>query len=459
MITDQEKTEKVIVGSLLFNAVEHQNVFSILKSEHFGTPLLKSIYSCLERLNSLNKAIDSITVAHELKSIGQLENVGGIAGLYELSQNQLFSNLETHCYLVLEDYLKRRVLTYALTLQNRVNDLGADIFDTIAQAETEISDIVKNVITKPIHTLEQVKDEVIEEMHQVLITGKSSGLQTSIDDLNKHTQGWQKQNLIIIAGRPGMGKTAAALDFALTPALAGHSVAFFSLEMSKEELTGRALSILTYINVQNIIQKNLNLDQVNYIQSQAVKYNKVPFYIDDSPSLSIFTLRNKARKLKREIGLELIVIDYLQLMTVKSNSKSGNREQEISEISRGLKALAKELDIPIIALAQLSRAVELRPDKKPLQSDLRESGAIEQDADLIIFPFRPEYYGHEVYQFGNEQLRTEQLLIWIIAKFRNGATGEIKSRFIGDNTMVVNYDTKPIPMENNTEFLKQDEPF
>lgn len=442
-MTDLEKTEQAIVGSLLFNAVEHQNVFTTLKSEHFGTQVLKTIYSCLERLNSLNKAIDTITVAHELKLIGQLENIGGIYELSKLTEFQIFNNLETHCYIVLEAYLKRRVLTYALTLQNRANDLGADIFETIAQAETEIGDIVKNVVTKPINTLEEVKDVVITEMHEVLKTGKKSGILTSIEDLNNHTQGWQKQNLIILAGRPGMGKTAAALDFALTPALSGHSVAFFSLEMSKEELTGRAISIITSINVQKIVQKNLTMDEVMYAEKESIQFNKVPLYIDDSPSLSIFTLRNKARKLKREIGLELIVIDYLQLMTVKSNSKSGNREQEISEISRGLKALAKELDIPIIALAQLSRAVELRPDKKPLLSDLRESGAIEQDADMIIFPFRPEYYGQDVYQFGNEQLRTEQLLIWIIGKFRNGATGEIKSRFIGDNTKVVNYSGTP----------------
>jgi replicative DNA helicase len=445
MIQSQlHKTEEAIIGSIIYSWAEHQNVFSLLRYFHFDSPTHKTIYNALERLNSSNRPIDTITLSNELKLMGSLEQIGGAYELTRISQNNLFSNLESHCYIVLEAYLRTSVQQYANKLLSQSKDIGSDIFDIISQAEKEISDIVKNVVTKPIDTLEDVKNEVVKEMYEVVRSGKKSGILTSIIDLNEHTQGWQKQNLIILAGRPGMGKTAAALDFVLTPSLLGHKVAFFSLEMSKEELTGRALSVITSVNVQNIINKSVTLDQVMYIEKEAVKFNKVPFYIDDSPSLSVFSLRNKARKLKREQGLDLIVIDYLQLMTVKSNSKSGNREQEISEISRGLKALAKELDIPIIALAQLSRAVEARPDKKPMLSDLRESGAIEQDADMIIFPFRPEYYGHETYQFGNEQLRTEQLLIWIIGKFRNGSTGEIKSRFIGDNTMVVNYETTKI---------------
>ena len=436
---DLHKTEQAIIGSILTNWTEHVNCFGLVQNIHFDNTEHKSIYRALESLNSKNKPIDIITVTNEMKVMGTLESIGGSYTLVKYQEYHLYSNLENHCYLVLEAYLKRQVELIGMKIQNRVKDAGQDVFEIIAETEKEITDLVKGIVTKKIDVIEEVKDALIIEMREVLKSGKKSGILTSINDLNQHTSGWQKQNLIILAGRPGMGKTAAALDFALTPALNGQSVAFFSLEMSKEELTGRALSIISHINVQKITNKNLTLEEINYIESQGATLNGVPLYIDETPSLSVFTLRNKARKLKREKGIELIIIDYLQLMTVKSNSKSGNREQEISEISRSLKALAKELDIPIIALAQLSRACELRPDKKPILSDLRESGAIEQDADMIIFPFRPEYYGLDSYQFGNDVISSQQLLIWIIGKFRNGAIGEIKSKFLGDNTRVVNY--------------------
>lgn len=438
-MNELHKTEASVIGSILTNWVEHVNCFGIIQNYHFNDYIHQCIFKGLESLNSKNKPIDSITVTNELKVMGLLEAIGGSYTLEKYKDYNIFSSIEIHCYLILEAYLKREVEKFGMIIQNRVKDVGQDVFEVIAEAEKTLSELVKGIVTKNIEGIEVVKNEVILEMYEVLKSGKKSGILTSIHDLNAHTSGWQKQNLIILAGRPGMGKTAAALDFALTPALNGQSVAFFSLEMSKEELTGRALSIISHVNVQKITNKNLTEQEIIYIEKQGQSLNNVPLFIDDSPSLSIFSLRNKARKLKREKGIELIIIDYLQLMTVKSNSKSGNREQEISEISRGLKALAKELDIPIIALAQLSRAVELRPDKKPLLSDLRESGAIEQDADMIIFPFRPEYYGMKDYLWGNETIGSDQLLIWIIGKFRNGSTGEIKSKFIGDNTMVVNY--------------------
>lgn len=438
-MSELHKTESAVIGSILTNWTEHVNCFGIIQNFHFNDYVHQCIFKGLESLNSKNKTIDSITVANELKVMGLLEAIGGSYTLEKYKDFNMFSSVEIHCYLILEAYLKREVERFGMIIQNRVKDVGQDVFEVIAEAEKTLSELVKGVVTKNIEGIEVVKNDVILEMYEVLKSGKKSGILTSIHDLNAHTSGWQKQNLIILAGRPGMGKTAAALDFALTPALNGQSVAFFSLEMSKEELTGRALSIISHVNVQKITNKNLTEQEIIYIEKQGESLNNVPLFIDDSPSLSIFSLRNKARKMKREKGIELIIIDYLQLMTVKSNSKSGNREQEISEISRGLKALAKELDIPIIALAQLSRAVELRSDKKPLLSDLRESGAIEQDADMIIFPFRPEYYGMKDYLWGNETINSEQLLIWIIGKFRNGSTGEIKSKFIGDNTMVVNY--------------------
>jgi replicative DNA helicase len=288
-----------------------------------------------------------------------------------------------------------------------------------------------------------------------------------LERIDNLTNGWQKSDLIIIAGRPAMGKTALAMNLALSPAVNDDkAVLVFSLEMSKEQLVGRLESLLSEIDVSRIIKKQLKEEEIVDLDNKCAPLYKCPIYIDDTPNISLLELKSKARKMHLENKIELIVIDYLQLM--RSGYRVGNREQEIAEISRGLKSLAKELNVPVIALSQLSRVVESRADKKPLLSDLRESGQIEQDADMVVFCYRPEYYEIETYDIGSEQLNTDGLFMLIWAKHRNGELGEVPLTFIKSCTKVINYQQPtytPTPTTtnrfHNTEsgFTYGDHPF
>jgi replicative DNA helicase len=266
---------------------------------------------------------------------------------------------------------------------------------------------------------------------------KPSGIPISIHNLQKQTNGWKNGNLIILAARPAMGKTAVALDYAYYPAKNNIPIAFFSLEMTGKELAGRLMSKESGINSQKINNNLIDTYELTKLRSDCLTFKDLPLYIDDTPALSITRLRSKALRMKREFNIKMIIIDYLQLMD-GSDSKD-SREQEISKISRGLKKLAKELDLPIIALSQLSRQVELRPSKKPQLSDLRDSGAIEQDADMVIFLLRPEYYEMKSYLYGNEEIDTQGLMVHIVAKFRGGITGEIKNKWIAETTSIDNF--------------------
>jgi replicative DNA helicase len=266
--------------------------------------------------------------------------------------------------------------------------------------------------------------------------------------LDNVTNGWQKSDLVILAGRPGMGKTSAVVSMAIHPAVFQDiPVAIFSLEMSSEQLVSRMQSSFSEVNVSKIVKKQLTEDEIIQIERKTENLRDAPIYIDDTPNISILELKGKVRKLVKENNVQLVVIDYLQLM--RSGLKTQSRELEISEISRGLKSLAKELSIPVIALSQLSRSVEQRGgDKKPLLSDLRESGAIEQDADMVLFCYRPEYYEIENYEVGNQSFETKGLFMLLISKHRNGELGEIPLRFIHEQTKIVNY------TENSSTFVQ-----
>lgn len=438
-MTEIEKIEKTVLGCLIQDWQIHIVSFGILKPEHFSNGDHATIYRAAQSLNSKGLPIDLITMHQELKVMGKLQEVGGAAAIAILTNEAVYSSIERHCMIILENFMRRQVEVLGLKIQNAAQDQGNDIFEIIQKAESELSGLVKGIVVKKIESIGEIKETVLNEIGDVLTNGKPQGVYSSIQALNDHTAGWQNGNLVVMAGRPGMGKSSAALDFCLTPAMNGTPVAFFSLEMTKEELTGRALSIISHINVQRIVNKSVNEQEYSALIRDAKGFEGLPFFIDDTPGMTIFDLKTKARKIKREHGLGLVVVDYLQLMKVSKGSKSGNREQEISEISRELKALAKELEVPIIALAQLSREVEKRADKKPMLSDLRESGAIEQDADMVIFILRPEVYDQPTYLYGNQEIPTSGLFMFLIAKFRNGSLGEIPARFIGENTKIVNY--------------------
>ena len=278
---------------------------------------------------------------------------------------------------------------------------------------------------------------------------RKSGVPTGLNLVDNVTNGWQNSDLIILAGRPSMGKTAAAISMALHPAIYEDiGVGIFSLEMSSEQLVSRMQSIMSGVNVGRIVKKQLDLKEIERIDVLAEKLNQAPIYIDDTPNINLQEFRGKARKMVKELGCRLIIIDYLQLM--RSGLKTWSREHEIAEISKTLKAVAKELDVPVLALSQLSRAVESRGgDKKPLLSDLRESGQIEQDADMVCFCYRPEYYEINDYQLGDKNYDTQGLFLLLVSKHRNGELGEIPLKFIHEQTKLANYsDSNFDPIED-----------
>jgi len=439
----EQNYEQIILGCIIHNQQSSYKAFELLKREHFLNRINGDLFAALCNMNSKNIPIELITVVAEAKAMGLVEQLGGFYGISQLTnyaaEHSGITNIEKYCYLLIETFLRHRIELIGLTLSNDSKNPLNDVFELLTKTEKILGELQNGVIKKKSESIGVLKQEVLSDIEKVLHTGIASGVPTSIHRLNLQTNGWQKSDLIILAGRPAMGKTSVAIDFCLTPALNGTPTAFFSLEMSSHQLASRILSVISQMNVQDIVNKRLTFDMLKELTNISQPLNDTPLYIDDSPSITLFELKTKARRLVKEKQVELIVIDYLQLMR-GDNPK--NREQEISEISRGLKALAKELNVPIIALSQLSRKCEERSDKKPMLSDLRESGAIEQDADMVMFCHRPEYYGLNDYELGGEIISSEGLFIFILAKFRNGQTGEIKARWIGSNTAITNYTDK-----------------
>lgn len=456
--------EAFLLGSIIKNQVSYDLVSALLRPEHFYKEEHSLIYkSCVELITE-NTPIDYLTVCQQLKKSNQLEFVGG--GYFVVSLTNEISttaNIETHAAIIVEKYLLRETIRLGCEMIKKAYEDSTDCFDLIDWSGTEINNMLNVIESKQAKKLEQLSKEVLDDCFKALTEDKPTGVPISIHNLQKQTNGWRKGNLVILAARPAMGKTAVALDYAYYPATKGIPVGFFSLEMTGKELAGRLMSKESYISSQKINNNLVNTDELTALRKDCLTFKGLPLYIDDTPALSIQRLRSKALRMKREFGIEMLIIDYLQLMD--GISAKDNREQEISKISRGLKKLAKELDIPIIALSQLSRQVEMRADKKPQLSDLRDSGAIEQDADMVVFLLRPEYYGIEQYLYGDSPIDTKGLMIHIIAKFRGGVTGEVRNRWIGETTSIADWD-KPmvindLPNEDikqfkdNTDFLTQ----
>lgn len=439
MNQNDQSIEEAIIGAALLQPESLETIMILLKPEHFYNDLNRQVFTAIHDLFKKNQKTDLLTVIDELKRKNILESIGGVyfvSGLVKTSSSP--SLIDAHCRILIQKQILRKLGSLSALLQYRSNEAAADCFEVMEWLQKELRQIEDGLQYNKTERIDSIIEKEIKEMRETLSSGIKPGIKCQIQALNNQTSGWQKGDLIILAGRPGMGKTSAALDFALYPALNGSPAAVFSLEMSKSQLSKRVLSLISSMPVQKIVTKNLNAYDVDLLEKDGKILNDIPFFIDDSASINLTELSAKARRLKREQNIELIVVDYIQLMG-GVESKFGNREQEISRISRGLKLLAKELEIPIIALSQLSRAVELRTDKKPQLSDLRESGAIEQDADLVIFCFRPEYYGFDTYNIGSIDESSFGLFIFIIAKFRQGQPGEIKARWIGELTKIDNY--------------------
>ncbi len=424
--------EEVVLGAMMIDKKGVDEVIDILQPEAFYKESHQLIFSSIISLFEKQEPIDIKTVSFQLKKDGNLNLVGGDYYLIELSQKVSSSaHIEFHSRIILQKFIQRKLISISNDIIEDSYDETSDVFDLLDKAESKIYDISQRNLKKDTQSAEDLVLAAKKKIEEISKKEGLSGIASGFGEIDRLTSGWQPSDLIIVAARPGMGKTAFTLSMARNITVENNiPVAFFSLEMSAIQLITRLISSETGLNSEKLRTGKLEKFEWELLNVKVTNLENAPLYIDDTPSLSIFELRAKARRLSSQFGIKLIVVDYLQLMTLGSSQKTGNREQEISTISRNLKALAKELDIPIIALSQLSRAVELRGGtKRPILSDLRESGAIEQDADIVSFLYRPEYY--KIDEWDDEE-RSPALgqAEFIVAKHRNGGLSSIKLKFI-----------------------------
>ncbi len=453
--------EQAVVGALLIESDAYSQVSEILKPDSFYDPRHKYIYEAISRLNINQKPSDILTVVDELERMGKLEEAGGryyitqLSGMVSSSAHIVF-----HARIIAQKSLARQLITYTSNIQTKAFDPTQDVDELMQEAEGNLFSLSQQNLKKDYTQI----DPVIQDAYAMLQKAASrsdglSGISTGFRDLDKMTSGWQASDLVILAARPAMGKTAFALSMAKNIAIdQGIPLAFFSLEMSNVQLMNRVISNVTEIESDKLKTGQLKPEEWQRLDGRMKQLYGKPLFLDDTPSLSVFELLTKARRLVREHGVKIIMIDYLQLMNA-SGMNYGSRQEEVSTISRALKGLAKELGIPILALSQLNRGVENRAegDKRPQLSDLRESGAIEQDADMVCFIHRPEYY--KIYTDSNgRDLRGMAEII--IAKHRNGAVGDVLLSFKGQFTRFQDREADnyiPIPGEEinstmNTSF-------
>ncbi len=426
--------EEAVLGALMIEQDAYSQVSEILKPESFYDHRHQLIYESIRTLNLQQKPVDILTVTEHLNSMGKLEEAGGPFYITQLSGKVASSaHIEYHARIIAQKFLARELITFTSTVQTKAFDSTMDVDDLMQEAEGQLFEISQQNMKKDYTQINPVIREAYDMLQKAAARSDGlSGLSSGFEKLDKMTSGWQNSDLVIVAARPAMGKTAFVLSMAKKMAVDMKiPVAMFSLEMSNVQLVNRMI-----VNVCEIPGEKLKSGQLapyEWVQldSKITQLYDAPFYVDDTPSLSVFELRTKARRLVREHGVKIILIDYLQLMNA-SGMSFGSRQEEVSTISRSLKGLAKELNIPIIALSQLNRGVESREGidgKRPQLSDLRESGAIEQDADMVCFIHRPEYYKIYTDEKGHDLRGMAEI---IIAKHRNGAVGDVLLRFRGE---------------------------
>jgi replicative DNA helicase len=423
--------EEAVLGALMLERDAVNEVIDILKPESFYKENHQKIFAAIHDLFQRSEPIDILTVTAELRKVGDLEIIGGAYYISYLTNRVASSaNIQYHARIISQKHILRELIRISSETIREAYEESTDVFELLDKAERDLFTVAQGNIRKEYDKMSEVLKEAIENIEAAKknVDGVS-GVPSGFHALDRITSGWQKSDMVIIAARPGMGKTAFVLSMARNIAVDFNlPVAVFSLEMSSIQLVNRLISAETGIKGEKIRKGNLEDHEFTQLHTRIKKLSTAPIYIDDTPSLSVFELRAKARRLKSKHDIQMIIIDYLQLMT--AGSDKGNREQEISTISRSIKTIAKELNIPIIALSQLSRAVETRGgDKKPMLSDLRESGAIEQDADIVSFIYRPEYYDIDQDEEGNSLLGVGQV---IIAKHRNGALDTVSLKFVKD---------------------------
>ena len=438
--------EEAVLGALMLEKDSIITVQEFITPEAFYTEEHRTIYRAIEELSTELKPIDLYTVTERLKVRKELQKVGGASYLAQLTQKVgSAANVEFHAKIIAQKYVQRELIRSATEIQRRSYDESTDVTELIGYAESEIFKVAEGHVKR---SVQSSKDLLAKALMQIEEASKNTsafnGVPSGFMAIDRVTLGWQLSDLIIVAARPSMGKTAFVLSMARNMAVDHERpVAFFSLEMSSVQLMMRLIIAETGIPGNDIKSGRLTPEQWRHLESATKPLGAAPLYIDDTPALSVFEFRSKARRLKIHNDIQIIIIDYLQLMTGGTQDSKGNREQEVAFISRTLKAIAKELNVPIIALSQLSRATELRGgSKRPQLSDLRESGAIEQDADIVAFIHRPEYYGINQDENG---MPTAGMAEIIIAKHRNGAVTDVNLRFLKDQARFADVDETLMP--------------
>ena len=423
--------EEVVLGAMMIDKKGVDEVIDILTPEAFYKESHQLIFESIFSLFQKSEPIDLLTVSNQLKKDNNHERIGGDFYLISLTQKVSSSaHIEFHARIILQKFIQRSLIKISNEIITDSYDEAKDVFDLLDNAESKLYDVTQGNIKKSSESAQSLVIQAKNKIESVSNKEGLSGVSSGFSKIDKLTAGWQESDLVIIAARPGMGKTALSLSMASNIAINNKiPLAFFSLEMSSIQLITRMISSETGLDANKLRTGKLEKHEWEQLNVRVKNLENAPLYIDDTPSLSIFDLRAKARRLVSQKDVKIIIVDYLQLMTTGANIKTGNREQEISTISRNLKALAKELNIPVIALSQLSRMVEGRTSKRPLLSDLRESGAIEQDADIVSFIYRPEYYNIDTWD-DNERSSTEGEAEFIVSKHRNGGLGNIRLRFI-----------------------------
>ncbi len=448
--------EEAVLGALMLERDALTNVIEILKPESFYKDANRAIFEAIVQLFNNSDPVDIKTVVHQLRKNGQLEFVGGAYYVSELTTKvNSAANIEYHSRIIAEQSIKRELIRISSEIQHDAYEDTIDVFKLLDKAEQSLFDVSESHIRKNYDKMSTLLHQAIEAIEKKKdkkdgLTGVPSGF-TALDRV---TSGWQPSDLVIIAARPGMGKTAFVVSAMRNAAVEfGKPVALFSLEMSSVQLVNRLISAEAELESEKIKKGDLADYEWEQLLHKTAKMSEAPIFIDDTPALSILELRAKSRRLVAQHGVSLIIIDYLQLMSGDTSKTSGgNREQEIASISRALKGIAKELNVPVIALSQLSRAVETRGgDKRPQLSDLRESGSIEQDADMVMFLYRPEYYGMTQDENGMPLTGVGEV---IIAKHRNGKLENVQLKFIGKFTKFEDLDNSMMDSGYGNSFPK-----
>lgn len=422
--------EEAVLGAIMLERDAVITVMDVLKPESFYKEAHQKIFQAVADLSTRLEPIDLYTVTEELRKKGELDEVGGPVYIAQLtSKVGSAAHIDFHAKIIAQKFIQRELIRISSEIQKRSFDDGPDVSDLLDFAEMELFRLAEGNIKREAAQINLVVKEALRQLEEASKREDGlSGVPAGFTELDRMTNGWQNSDLVIVAARPSMGKTAFVLSMTRNMAV-NHKrgVAFFSLEMASVQLVNRLIVAESGISSDKIRTGRLDPHEWTQLEVKIRDLVEAPIFIDDTPSLSIYDFRAKCRRLKAQHDIGIVIIDYLQLMTGPAETK-GNREQEVSTISRSLKAIAKELNIPIIALSQLNRSVETRTgSKRPQLSDLRESGAIEQDADMVLFIHRPEYYGFTEDEEGNSLIGLAEI---IVAKHRNGAVGDVRLRFL-----------------------------